>query len=73
MCGEESYGSNYWLPMSQQVWDVIKKVIEPLYDQCPFGCGERHVTYGRFFFQGLEQPFCSPECGLKYRETENDL
>jgi hypothetical protein len=68
-CGEESNGSNYWIGMPQQAWDVIKKVIEPMYPVSPHS-GVRLVTAGRWFFLGLDKPLCGPECALKHGEDD---
>lgn len=66
-CGKESAGSNYWIGMSQQAWDIIRPLIEHMYPVSPHS-GERLVTFGRWFFVGLEKPFCGSKCSLEYNK-----
>ena len=70
-CGKESEGSNYWLCMKPAMWDVVREVIEPLYPVSPYS-GVRLVTAGRWFFPGMDKPFCGPQCGLDYKEEGDE-
>ena len=60
ICGKESEGSLYWLPMSDAQWAVIRPVVTPLF--------QPHMVQNVLFFPGLCRPFCGPKCVSKHYE-----
>ena len=60
VCGEESQGSAYWLPMSAAQWAVIHPFVEEMTLVSPHS-GVKLVMNNLFWPQ-LCKPFCGAEC-----------
>jgi len=66
VCGEESQGSVYWLPMVVAQWEVIRSYVEDMTPVSPYS-GVKLVL-NTLCWPQLCQPFCGPECSLKNSE-----
>ena len=60
VCGEESQGSVYWLPMTAAQWGVIKPYAEAMTPVSPHS-GVKLIM-NMLFWPQLCKPFCSPKC-----------
>ncbi len=67
ICGKESEGSKYWLPLPQAQWEVMRPLIEAQTPISPYS-GVKLVM-NMYFFPGLSKPLCGPECSLKHYEA----
>ena len=71
VCGGESQGSVYWLPLLPAQWDVIRPYIEEISQVSPHS-GVKLVM-NLYFFPGLSRPFCGPKCvGAHYENVAAD-
>ena len=71
VCGEESQGSVYWLPLLDSQWDVLRPFIEEQTPVSPHS-GVKLVM-NMFFFPRISRPFCGPECvGEYYKRVAAD-
>lgn len=71
VCGEESEGSVYWLPMTAAQWAVIEPYAAAMTPVSPFS----HVklVMNTLFWPQLCKPFCSPKCVQEhYRRVAAD-
>lgn len=66
VCGEESEGSVYWLPLPPEQWDIMRPYIEEMTHVSPHS-GVKLVM-NMFFFTGLSRPFCGPDCIQEYHK-----
>ncbi|MEE8372809.1 MAG: hypothetical protein V3R87_03625 [Dehalococcoidia bacterium] len=71
VCGEDSQGSAYWLPMTAAQWDVLKPYVEAMTPVSPHS-GVK-LVFNTMFIPRLCKPFCGPECvRAYYRQVATD-
>ncbi len=64
VCGEESQGSAYWLPMSSAQWGVIRPFVEEVTPISPHS--KVKLVMNMMFWPSLCKPFCGPQCVQEY-------
>lgn len=64
ICGEESQGSVYWLPMTKAQWEVMKPYAENMTPTSPHS-GVKLVM-NMLFWPQLCKPFCGSKCVQEY-------
>lgn len=70
VCGEESQGSAYWLPMTAAQWEVIKPYVEAITPESPWS---GKLVMNLLFWPQLCKPFCGPKCVQEhYRRVAAD-
>ncbi len=71
VCGEESQGSAYWLPMSVAQWKVVRPFVKELTPVSPHS-GVK-LVFNMSFWPQLCKPFCGPECVQEhYKRVASD-
>ena len=68
VCGKESQGSMYWLPLLYSQWEVIRPYIEGQTPVSPYS--EVKLVMNIFFFPRISRPFCGPKCSLTHHEEQ---
>ena len=71
VCGEESQGSLYWVPMLAAHWEVISPYVEEMTPVSPHS--NVKLVMNMLFWSQLCKPLCGPECVQKhYRRVAAD-
>ena len=64
VCGEDSQGSVYWLPMSAAQWSIVRPYVEETTPVSPHS-GTKLVM-NMLFWPQLNKPFCGSQCVRKH-------
>lgn len=62
VCGADSGGSNYWVAMTDEQWEIVKPLVAHLFED------EDHIQKSALFIPPLDHPLCNFLCSTKWYE-----